>query len=171
MSYSVWGALAETHWWIYLLFAWIAFLSFQATKPRKINMRISIFYPISFILMLLILLPIVIKITLYKFSLLLLAIIPGAILGYLQFRTQRIKAIKQSSEFYVPGSWLSLIFLFVLLVIKFYYYNYPITPNFNILYHENTSSIIAIFCGFFTGLLSIRSYCLYRCMKSGPYGE
>jgi len=169
MSYSIWGALAETNWWVYVFFLWLAAISFQATKPHKVSMKLTIVYPLLLLALLLMLLPFVIPLTLYKLFILILFITPGFVFGYLQFRFQRIKAIKATSQFYVPGSFSLFIILMLLLIAKFYYYNYAVTFNFSSLKQETTTNIVSAVSGFIIGLYIARSLCLYRCMKIGPY--
>lgn len=169
MSYSLWGAIAETHWWLYVIFIWLAFASFNATKPRQISMKLSIIHPMILAGILLIMLPFVIKLNVYKISILIFAITPGLVFGYLQFHFQKIKAIKNTARFYVPGSWTVFIVLMILLMVKLYYYNYPIILDLSIMQQENTSRIIVLLLGFLIGINIARSLCLYRCMKVGPF--
>jgi len=163
MSYSFWGALAETHWWIYVLFIWLAFAAFHATKPRQISMKHFIIRPIILMCVLLILLPIVMKLNGHKILLFLVAITPGLLFGYLQFQLQGIKAIKNTSRFYIPGTLRVFMVLFILLIVKFYYLNIAF------LQQESSAKVIVALIGFMLGLNIAKSLCLYRCMKYGPY--
>jgi hypothetical protein len=169
MSYSVWGAFAETSWWIYLVFIWLGIIAFQASKPHVISFKAAIIYPSLMIVLLFSLMPFALKLDPYKIFLMLAAILPGLLLGWLQFHFRKIKAVKQTAQFYIPGSWGTFILLIALVALKFYYYNYAIHFDLSLLHEEQPAAFIALLCGLSVGLQTARSLCLYRCLKTGPY--
>lgn len=170
-SYSIWGAFAETPWWIYLIFTYFLFVSWQTTKPQRVNSRTAISLPISLIIILYLIMPLVISVNLHNFLFLLLFILPGMIFGLIQFHFRGIKAIKNTRELYIPGSWSVFIFLMMLVIIRFYYYNYAVDFSLTSLNENNHPAIIMMLIGFVTGLFIARTWCLYRCVKFGPYKD
>ncbi len=169
MSYSIWGALAETSWWIYLFFIWFALLAYQSTKPRIINFNSLAILPIIVTLFMIALLPFIISMTQFKAAVLVMAFLPGLLFGYLQFYFRGIKAIKHTTQFYLPASWSVFVILLILIMVRFYFYNYSLNFNNNFFQDEKISTIIVAICGFSIGVQLARTWCYYRCMKTGPF--
>lgn len=169
MSYSIWGAIAETPWWIYLFFLAIFNTSYQSTKPHNVSMKSALIMPLIFTGMLIVSLAISATFDKHTFLLMLYALIPGIIAGWLQLRLRRVQAIKSQSQFHIPGSWSLLIILFALITAKIYFFGY----GFNISMQTLTQNMptIIVLSGFVIGLSIGRMIYLYRCMKYGPFLE
>lgn len=171
MSYSIWGTIAETPWWLYLFFLGILNIVWRSTKTQNINMTFSLIMPWIVNGIFIFALAASIRFDLHKLTPMLYPLIPGIFLGWLQFRLRCIKAIKSQSQFHIPGSWSLLIILFALITAKMYYFGYGFNINLNTFTQDNTISIIILLCGLITGLSIGKTYYLYRCMKYGPFLE
>jgi hypothetical protein len=66
-SYSIWGAFAETPWWIYMFFIWLLFISWQTTKPQTLPSKAVIVFPVALLILLYMLMPIVLPMNLKNF--------------------------------------------------------------------------------------------------------
>ena len=164
MSYSIWGSIAETPWWIYLIVLWALNVSYRCTKPSRVTLNSSLLSPVIVTSMMLFSMCLVIHFDFHKYLLFILAIFPGMILSWLQFRLRRIKAVRNKHQFYIPGSWNVFIIMFTLFAAKLYFYGFSFTLDPDTL-KQNAETIIVL-CGFITGLMLARVCCFYRCMKT-----
>ena len=171
MSYSVWGALAETPWWIYLSLVWFFFIAYYATKPKVVAFKNIAIYPFIPLVAVLTVIPFLFDISQTKAGILLLSIFPGLVFGYLQFRFSGTRSIKNTSTFYLPGSWAIFVVLITLISIKLYYSHHAINIDFSTLKHEYTTTAMVLICGFCLGIQIARLMGFYRCMKVGPFRE
>ena len=166
MSDSIWVKIAETPWWVYVIWIYLFYVSFLTTKPRiiplqKLFLIPSLFLSISIVCMILIL-----PFTLTNIFVLLGMLVLGVLLGWLQFRIMKIQAIKEGANLYIPGTWSGCIIILSLLFIKYYSgYQFELDPN--LLLQPKFASIILAFSGLCAGLFLGRVAYSLRCLKVG----
>lgn len=171
MSYSAWGTIAETPWWIYLIVLYVLKVAYQSTKPAFITLKSSMLFPSIVTSILIFSMASLIRLDFYQYLLLALSLVPGLILGCLQFHFRRIKAIKSKNQFYIPGSWSVFVIVFTLFLAKFYFYGFNFSLNAEALKQNNNSLPMIALCGLMIGLMIGRMGSFYRCMKVGPFIE
>jgi hypothetical protein len=171
MSYSIWGSIAEVSWWVYPVLIFSLMIAFRSTKSHYIDMKRFIFLPYFPIVMLILLMPFSITLTANKMMLFSAAIFPSMLAGWLQFRLRKIKALKNQSQFFVPGSWAIFFIILIAIAARIYFYgfNFAITIDPYVLQKEQYTNIVVTLCSICAGLTIGRSIYLYRCMKFGPY--
>jgi len=169
MGDSIWQAIAITPWWFYLILYYILTLCIRASKPHIASFRYIVLIPGFFICLLLVSLPIIVSFTLQNFLIWLGTALFGILLGWLQFRLRKVKAIKNETKFYLPGSWSLLVLIILVIIAKYYYFGYQILIDPHILKQPKFAPFLLAAGGILTGLFIGRLIYLLRCLKFGPY--
>ena len=165
---NIWQMLSNTPWWVYVVFIVLLQIGFAARKPRIVPFKRLIILPLIFLILSLVGLWEHEQFTLHNVFLWLIAMLPGIFLGWMQFHALRIKAIKNTHELYIPGSWLILGIVLLVFAIKYYIgYHEDIDARFI----EHAARWMLLLYGFFTGLFIGRLSYALRCIKYGPYAE
>ncbi|RDI45161.1 DUF6622 family protein [Aquicella lusitana] len=167
MNNSIWEIIAGTPWWVYVLFVLLVRFGILASKPRIIPFRQllllpAVFIPLSFASLY------QMHLSLSLFGLWAGALLLGAAGGWLQFRFINIKAIKNQSKLYVPGTWSILIIILIVFAVK-YYYSYESAVNPGQIINPHINVWFALLYGLFTGLFIGRVAYALRCLKTGPF--
>ena len=167
MTDSIWEAIANTPWWVFVLFIFLVRIGLLARKPHIISMKQLLILPIMFFALSLVA---IFNLKFQTINLLLWAgaILFGIVLGWLHFRLLKISAIKEKAMLYVPGSWNVLIIILTLFALK-YYYNYEIALNSQMLNNPKIIMVLMLSYGLFTGLFIGRITYAFRCLRTGPY--
>jgi len=169
MAYSFWQIIALTPWWTYVFIWYLLYLSFKATKPRIVSLYTFILLHVICMALILIGLVSLIQINSTNLMLCLGSAFGGIFLGWLHFRLIKIKAIKHEAKFYLPGSWLLLIVIILLVSAKYYLFGYQVFFDPQVLKQEKYLSYILIISGLILGLFIGRMLYVLRCIKHGPY--
>lgn len=168
MTISIWERIADTPWWVYALFVYVAMVCFIATKPHTVTLKSlyitsAIFIPISIISICLVL-----PFSFYNMLIWAIATLAGAALGWLQFKVMKIKAIKQESKLHIPGTW-SIFLLAGLVLVANYYYGDTIKLDLSLLLLPKYTPYVLAIYGVLSGLFIGKIIYSRRCIKSGPY--
>ena len=168
--YAFWQIIATTPWWAYLLLMYIVNIGFAARRPRYLHYNQLIIAPsvltTLFLLTFYHLLP---------WQLVYLAVwgamIPlGAVLGWLQYKHLKIKAIRHTAKLYIPGTWSVLIIMVLLFSLK-YYLGLKISFDATTLQQPKYIWSLVTAYGLFTGLFLGRAFYAQRCLQMGPFEE
>src|SRR5689334_10534566 len=104
--YTFWQMIANTPWWVFVLFFYLLSIGFGATKPSNVPLNKLFIFPIVIIVLSIVslyhTLPII---TATEYGLWAITFLAGIAFGYLQYKLQGVKAIPGSKEVYIPGSW------------------------------------------------------------------
>jgi hypothetical protein len=172
MSPTIWNTIASTAWWVFLLygalFIYLIKVGLAASQAQVISFKQLFTMPIISLIFSIICLLISIPITLSFFAYWISALGLGLLLGWLQFRLLRVKAVSGQRQFYLPGSWRLLLLFIVLIALKFYY---AISFDLQWLLLLKTQYVRELFMlsGLATGMLIGRISYALRCLKIGPF--
>lgn len=160
--------VANISWPFYLMLIYLIYINYKNTKPSLIPIRKLLLIPVLFILIggfTLRAAPLHYSISI---SLWLTGLATGSMIGWMLYKYQPVQAIKESKQLYRPGSWSSLIILFMVLgmqAVNFISSVYRPTllsqQWYILLWLFMYSSLAGLFLGRF-------AYSL-RCLKVGPY--
>jgi hypothetical protein len=164
---SIWQIVAGTPWWVYVLFIYLMRLGFYATKSHIIPVKKIFIMPMIF-LVLSIVSMFGMALNAFNLSIWVASILVGAVLGWLQYKALRIKAVKNKASLYVPGTWSLLIIITLIFSIK-YYFGYTISIDPNVLMQPQYTAWILGLYGLFSGLFIGRLTYALRCIKVGPF--
>ena len=168
MNHAHWETIANTPWWLYVFFIYLSWMAYLATKPRLVPVKSIFIFPVFFITLSIISLYLSARWNLLYISIWAAALVTGTLLGWLQFRLLKIKAVKNKSLLYMPGTWSLLVIIFTLFIAKFYFgFDGAIHPN--QLSNPHFIRWIFLLYGIFTGLFIGRITYAVRCLKKGPF--
>jgi len=168
MTNSIWNILAETPWWVYVLFIYLIRLGIKATKPQTVPLKNLLLLPLAFFTLSCLSIYFSLKITALHIALWSLALLVGSFLGFLQGRLLKIKAIKHESQLHFPGSWSLLIMLLIIFASK-YYLGHETAIDPAILTQPSSAAAMFALYGLMTGLFFGRVGYAIKCIKVGPY--
>ena len=166
MTNSIWEIVADTPWWVYVLFAFLVRVGLQATKARVISARKLLTIPLIFISLSFFNMYSNTELTIDHVAIWMSALCAGGLLGWLQYKALKIQAVKNTTSLYMPGTWSLLVIILTMFTIRYYIgYQNAVSPQ---LFAEPKTWIIFLY-GIFTGLFAGRSFYALRCIKTGPY--
>lgn len=149
-STSIWETIANTPWWVFVIFFYLTWIGLLATKPSTIRInQLLIFSIIFFCGSMVCLLTLQFHLITLLFWLAALGI--GIASGWLQFSFTKLTFLKNENKLQVPGSWNLLIILFLFLATK-YYYRYELALIPNMLSNPFSQQILIIIYGAITGV-------------------
>lgn len=165
---TFWEKVAETPWWWYALAIYLLLACLSSLKPRIVEVRQLFTFPLFFIIFSAIILSVSFEINLMNLVTWTSALMGGMLLGFLQFRLLRIKAIPNENKLYIPGSPLFILMVASFLAAKFYF---NLDMNIGVLFTlQQTHPIWFILAyGILSGLLLSKIVCSIQCLKKGPY--
>lgn len=165
MSYTLWEYIAETPWWFYLILIGMFRVAYLTTKPRFIFIKPLFFSQVMYIIFITIVFFSMIKLSLPNMPIFLSLLGLGSLFGWLHFRFKQIKVIKDKSQFYIPGTWLFFISLFILIPAKYYYFGSQVTMDMNLFQQEKWIPLIYGFSGMIIGLAVGRTFYLLQAVR------
>lgn len=169
MTKSVWDIIAETPWWFYPFVFGFFYIGFAATKPKVVHLRQIFPLPILYLALSFVCIYVGIHSTISNWCYWLGSCVLGTALGWLQMMARRVKAIKNSDQLYLPGSWV-LFFIVIALVVLKYYLNYQFSYlTLDILSDPKNAEIFMALFGFCAGLYLGQIAYAVRTIKVGPY--
>ncbi|MBX3709590.1 MAG: hypothetical protein KIT56_08535 [Gammaproteobacteria bacterium] len=172
MSYRFWEAVAETPWWIHWMLLCFIYLAYLGTKPRIIFLKSAVIIQGISMGLLIIALFFFAKITLHNILICSSVTLTGIFLGWSEFRYSKVKAIKNKSQIYLPGSWNLFILIFIFVIANYYMdmsHHYIISIE--TLKQEKFMKFFLALSGLSIGLFIGRTYYLVHCLKNGPFLE
>ena len=163
---AIWNAAIHTPWWVYLLFVYLMFIGYKASKTGVLPLGKLVILPAVFVAMSIETLINSFKITPLLFGIWLLSILLGAGLGWLQIFKQAIRVDKEKKLFEVPGTWATAIVIFLIFATK-YYFGYELSADPGLTKQTYFEVTMLFFSGVFSGLFvgKLLNY-LYRLKTS-----
>lgn len=168
MTTSIWETVANTPWWVFVLFTYLVIVGYLASRPRIVPIKKLVILPTLFIALSCFNIYKVFTLTNEHIVIWLGMLVIGFGLGWLQFKKLNIKAIKEQAAIMIPGTW-TLLLIIVLIFSLRYYYGYQLALNPNIFNDPKTANILLSAYGLTAGLFSGRLAFAWRCLKVGPY--
>lgn len=157
--------------WAYVFVLALVLISIQASKPKIISIKVLLYSPLFFFIFSFCVIYFFLPLDKYNMSAWFTCCTLGALLGWIQFRDLKIKAIRGTKSLYMPGSWYVLMVIIGLLCAKVYaslHYNH-FDPNL-LRTPKYAFAIISIY-GLMTGLILGRIMFAYKCIYFGPFIE
>lgn len=167
MTNSIWEIIANTPWWVFLLFGYLLWVGFLATKPHQVHIKTLFLFPaFLFIFSLISLISFHFSVT--TILIWLGAMLLGASLGWLHYQSLRVRAVQNAQKIYVPGTWVLLFIIIAGFSAKFYFgYEIAINPEFS--FQPTYYIAMILLYGLLTGLFFGRFLYARHCLKFGPY--
>lgn len=119
MTPTIWSRIAETPWWVYLIYLYIFLLGVTASKPRLVSFNQITFFPIVFLLFSIFLFVKFSEPSLHNLFYWIAPASLGIFLGWFHFRIHRITFLDTEKKFLIPGSWNMLIIIIGVLIAKY----------------------------------------------------
>lgn len=166
---SIEEILADTPWWVFLLFTYLMWVGFSATKPHQVHIKTLMLFPVMLFVFSIMSL-FAAQFTVGHFLLWLSALGLGTSLGWLHYQSLRIKADKHTKKILVPGTWILLLIILCVFIVKFYFgYELAIHPHF--IFQPKYYIGLLLVYGLLTGLFLGRFLYARHCLRAGPYLE
>lgn len=167
MHTPFWQIIADTPWWVFALGIYFCYVGFAASKPRIVPLQSTWILPSIIFVFSLISLALTLQVTFSHVGFWLLGTVSGSVFGWMQFHLRGIKAIRNESKLFIPGTWSIFPLLFVGLCFGYYFDIQPIEPS-QLLQPPLVKWLFFTY-GVFAGLFGCRFWCGYRCTQRGPY--
>lgn len=171
MPHAFWEAIAETPWWVYLILFGLFSVGYRATQSRIISVKPLIIYGGFNIALLFIGYSIITRLNFSYLPLLLLCILPGFAFGWAQFYFSDIKAVRNKPQLYLPGSWIFLVLILMIVAAKYYYFGASYYIDIDVIRQDPMIKLLSGLLGFSLGLYLGRVYRIVRLLKVGPFCE
>ncbi len=168
MSYRILQAIAATHWSIYFMFAYLAYASFLATKPKIIPLKSFYFLLVMFIALTSLAISTMIHVTSVNAAYYAGTLALGVSLGWLQCTRLKVAAIEGKKQFRIQGSYIFGILIFTLIVARYVYFT-ELDISVESFKTPFYSDLMMGFYGLFTGLVIGRLLYMKRVLKFGPF--
>ncbi len=150
--------LSGTPWWVYLIFLYLLWIGFQASKPRKIPLRRLFILPLLLTVWSLYGLFLRMDGRYGYFVVWIVALLVGGALGWVWVRKWKATVNWHEKTINLPGSWSVLIFVLIIFVAKYWFgYTYSVNPE--SVYNPTIFLSDAIISGFITGIFVGRVAC------------
>ena len=125
----IWPMLANTPWWVYLIFAYLIVKGIKASRPRLLPIKRLVILPIVLLGFSIYGLVEVVAFNPINGGIWFVCLLIGAVLGHVQIRQQKLVFDKKSHLVQTPGSWSMLILILVIFLSKYYFaYSLAIHP-------------------------------------------
>lgn len=165
---AIYYALAGTPAWVYILFFYLMFIGFQASKPSVVPLWKMATMPVIFIWLSFHSLIYVIPYNVTTIGSLIFGLLIGGMIGWLLVYRHPISVDKEKKLLKLPGSWLTLNLILLIFTVK-YYFGYELAVDPQRLYHFQFEVFMLIVSALCTGLFIGRfGLYLYR-FKTGPF--
>jgi hypothetical protein len=168
MTNSIWEMIAGTPWWVFALFAYLVKIGYSATKPSIVEFKKLWMLPTALIILSVIGIDTIAHGAPKNLLAATGAALLGIPLGWLHYKSLKIKAVQDKKQLYIPGTWSVLVIILAIFAVK-YYCNYQLEVNPEIfLRPQNALTILTVY-GLFIGLFIGRMAYSFCCIKYGPY--
>ena len=151
--------IQNTPTYVWFIFGYLLFIGVRATKTRTVHLPKLFIVP--GILIARTISSLVMKQDLYGIGLYALAAIIGIFLGNFTLRSCTIQAHKGTKSIAVPGSYGTLVFIFVIFSIRYFFgFMHATHPEQALAYTNIETIVYGLLCGTFIGRLScyVRAY-------------
>jgi len=126
--------LINTPWWVYILFFYLVFKGFIATRSRVVPFKKLFILPLVLLVLSIYGLLNVLNPSISNISFWALALFLGGALGWFQVHRQELLFDKRSHLVKISGTW-SVLFLILIIFISKYYFDYSIAINPDAIHH------------------------------------
>jgi hypothetical protein len=168
MNDSIWQMIASTPWWAFVLFAYLLYVGYLASKPSTLPLRNLMFASVVFVTISIVAMIALVKPNTADLACWATMLLLGTGTSWLHYRLLKIKAIKDQKQLQMPGTYNVIILVLATFTAKYYYgYNINFRPDM----FQDPSYALAImsFYGFFTGAMVGRIYYTMHTIKYGPF--
>jgi hypothetical protein len=154
---SIWQALNNTPWWVYVLLAYLVTIGIKAAKTQVVSLKKLFIMPILFTFLSVHALLTSVKTNAFAISCWAIAMALGILVGWLQTARYDIKIDKTKYLIQIPGNWSTLIIISIIFVSK-YYFGYKLAVDPQMVNHTwfevSLLGVTGICAGLFVGRLS-----------------
>ena len=165
---NIWQIIANTPWWIAPLFCYLMYLGYLANKPRTLSYASLLRAPLIFTAFTIVAMFTYLNHTPLNILIWLATLIIGTIMGWLNFKLTKVKAIKDERKLALPGTWMLWIFSIGIFTAKFYYH-YDFMLDLETVKQPHFQYALCTLYGFFTGLFIGKIIYARHALKFGPY--
>jgi hypothetical protein len=162
---TLWQAIANTPWWVYVILIYLITLGIKATRRTKVPLLKLTIMPVIFTALSVHTLITAFKIDFYSITLWVISILVGCVLGWIQVSRFDLRVDKQHWIIEAPGTWSTLWLILIIFAIK-YYFSYALAVDPGLTHNDWFELAMLGLSGLFTGLFIGRfiGY-LYRLMS------
>ncbi len=164
---AIWQATINTPWWVYLLLYFLVKMGIQASKTRVVSLKRLLIIPLLFIAMSIHTLVISFKITSFSVTTWLIAILIGALLGWLFIYRFRLTVDKPHNLIEIPGTWSTLIIILIIFASK-YYFDYQLGVDPALVNQSNFEFSLLAVSGLCSGFFLGRLFCYFYRFFTNP---
>lgn len=127
---AAWQIINHTPWWVYLLFVYLIFISYRATKTKIVSLKRLVLIPIIFVFIALHTLLTLVTPSIETILVAFITALIGGIFGWLHIRSLNIKFDKRRALLQIPGSWLTMALILIVCITKFMFsYELALDPK------------------------------------------
>ena len=168
MTPTIWDSIADTPWWILATYLYLLRFGYLSTKSRIVHLNVISRTTFIFFTTTLILFALTKQFTLPKIALWLASLSVGMLIGWLQYRLMRIKAIKDERLIRLPGSWFLLLTTPLLIYFQLQKgYNY--IASLDLMHNPTLLFWLPVAYGLMAGVIIGKLIYARRCVKKGPF--
>jgi Family of unknown function (DUF6622) len=147
---TIWNAAVNTPWWVYLLFIYLMFVGYKASKGGVVSLTKLIILPAIFLAMSVETLVFSFKITPLSVIAWILSLLLGTVLGWFLICRQEMRVDKEKKLFDLPGTWSTGIVILLIFIVKFYF-GYALSADPEVKINTFFEVSMLFFSGLFSG--------------------
>ena len=167
MLETIYQTAIHTPWWVYLLLVVLLKIGINASKTSVVSIKKLFIAPVVFGVMAIETLINNIALSLFVLSIFSIALLIGAVLGWLQVRKQSLRFDRNKQLIKIPGTWSVMTVIIVIFSAK-YYFGYALSTDPEIVkntYFELAFIGVTAVC---TGLFIGKLICYLKRMYTEP---
>lgn len=165
--YTFWQTVADTPWWVFVLFLSLVYMALAATKARVITLHQLFLLPFVLLTLSIIAAYTILPLTWNDLFFWLTSMLGGSGFGWIQFKVSNVHAIKKTNHLHLPGTWTVLIFVLILFFIKYNMGYLTLNDPAAFKAPSYRTFIVSVY-GLFMGLSLGRLFYAITCLKRGP---
>jgi len=165
---TVWMILKNTPWWVYVIFFYCVFVGIKCSKDGVTSIYKMLIIPAVFLYLSLETLYLNFKLDVMVVAVYAAALLGGTLLGALQGKLQGVSVDKEKKLVAVPGTWATLVIIFVIFFSK-YYFGYALGMDPGLATNTHFEIAMLIVSGGTVGLFVGRTLYYFIRMQSGPW--
>lgn len=151
MNASIWQTIAETSFWVYILYAMIIYIGYQHSKQRAIPTLVLWTSMIAFTCASIIGMSFFVKFSIVNIAWWGGLFLLGASFGWLHYYRLQVQHLADEEKLLIPGSWITMTAISGVMAAK-YYFGPEISMDPDILKTGAYSPLLMALYGFITGL-------------------
>lgn len=166
----IWPFLVNTPWWVYVLFFYLMFIGYRASKTHVVSLIKLCIIPAIFLFMSVHTLMTSFQINALSVGTYTGALVLGAVLGFYQIFRLALKVNHKKLLIQVPGSWNTIILIFIIFAAK-YYFGYALAADPTLSKTTGFEVSMLIVSGIVSGMFVGRLLCFTYRWKTQPSVE